>query len=59
MAEVADNINGAVDDINEFVKGLTALAENIMNSEKELRENIFRVNELTEQISKVLAYTKK
>jgi hypothetical protein len=59
VAKVADNINEAVDDINEFVKGLTTLAENIMNSEKELRENILGVNELTEQISKVLAYTKK
>ena len=48
-----------MENIDVFVKGLAALAENIRNSEKELRDNINGVNELTEKISKVLAYTRK
>ena len=59
VVKVAQNINEAVENIDVFVKGLAALAENIRNSEKELRDNINGVNELTEKISKVLAYTRK
>jgi len=59
VVNVAHNINEAVDNINASVKGFATSAENIRNSEKELRDNINGVNELTKEIIKVLSFTKK
>lgn len=59
IANVAHNINEAVDNIDTSVREFAASAENIRDCEKELRDNINGVNELTQQISKVLAHTKK
>ncbi|GAB1475459.1 hypothetical protein MASR2M70_02910 [Bacillota bacterium] len=59
VAAVAQQINEAVDNIDKSVKEFSSSAVNISNCEKELRDNINGVNELTQQISKVLSYTKK
>ncbi len=59
VVNVASEINEAVNNIESFVKDLAALAENIRDCEKKLRDNIDAVNEQTEKIGKVLAYTRK
>ena len=60
VANVANDINEAVVNIDTTVSEFTSSAENIRTSEKELKENMVRVKALTEEISKVLeAYTKK
>lgn len=59
VVNVASEINDAVSNIENFIKDLADLAENIRNCEKKLRDNIDGVNEQTEKIGKVLAYTRK
>ena len=60
VANVANDINEAVTNMDDTVGEFTDSAENIRECEKELRENMDRVNLLTEEISKVLAsYTRK
>lgn len=59
VVNVAHNINEAVDNIDASVNEFAASAENIRNCEKELRDKINGVNDLTKKISKVLSYTRK
>lgn len=59
MMDVSDRMNEAVDNIDISVREFAESAENIRNSEKILRDNIDSVTELTKEINKVLAFTKK
>lgn len=59
VAGVANRINDEVSNIEAAVIEFTSSAENIRNNEKELRDNINVVNDLTRKISKVLKFTKK
>jgi len=59
VVDVAHSINEAVDNMDASVRELATSAENIKNSEKILRDNINGVSELTKEIRKVLAFTKR
>ena len=58
VMNVANEINEAVENMDASVKEFAVSAENIRNSEKILRDNINKVNELTKEIGKVLSFTK-
>ena len=59
VVNVAHNINESVDNMDASVKEFAESAENIINSEKVLRDNINGVNMLTKEIGKVLSFTKR
>lgn len=59
VINVARNINEAVENMDASIKEFEESAENIKNSEKILRDNINGVTELTKEIGKVLAFTKR
>lgn len=59
VVDVAERVNEAVSNIEVSIQEVACSSENIRNNEKELRDNINTVNELTKEISKVLTFTKK
>ncbi len=59
VVNVAQSINEAVDNMDASIREFADSAENIKNSGKVLRDNINGVNELTQEIGKVLSFTKR
>lgn len=59
IVDVAHNINEAVDNMDASIKEFAESAENIINSERVLRDNIDGISTLTKEIGKVLSFTKR
>ncbi len=59
VSQVAQSINEAVGNMDKSIQEFAESSENIVRSEKALRENINGVNTLTKEIGKVLSFIKR